>query len=269
MHVATGKHPDRARRWQVLALFTIIGLLFSAFSYFPAQRVTPTADAAVGGIYTVSTDGAARHMYVAEYQGLLYTLWTDFSGDPNWQLRLSQSQNAEGTSWNYPQNVNNKGAQKPDLSEDQGDGRADGRLHAVWSDAANQGACTTPGSRPGRQEPGGPQPVGIRTPSPAAARRRPSTLTPMATSSSSGTPPTRSGAGPGMPPPHQYGGIVKLARQCAPARRRGDERSHPPDLHRHGELLGLLQGPRQELEHRRRAMRSSPPGRPPIPRPRS
>jgi len=140
MYQATGEHPDRARRWQVLSLFAIVGMILSAFSYVPVQRVTPTADAAVGGIYTVSTDGAARHMYVAEYQGLLYTLWTDFSGDPNWQLRLSQSQNSEGTSWNYPQNVNNKGAQKPDFPKIKLMASADGRLHAVWSDAANQGA---------------------------------------------------------------------------------------------------------------------------------
>lgn len=157
MHQATGKHPTRARRWQVLSLFAILGMLFSAFSYFPARQVTPAADAAVGSIYTVSTDGAARHMYVAQYQGLLYTLWTDFGGDPNWQLRLSQSQNADGTAWNYPQNVSNKGAQKPDYPKIKLMASADGRLHAVWSDAANQGgvyhAWFTPGANKNPADP--------------------------------------------------------------------------------------------------------------------
>lgn len=150
MHVATGMSPDRARRWQVLTFFVIIGLLASAFSFFPSQRVTPQAAAAVGGIYKVSTDGAARHMYVAEYGGLLYVLWSDFAGDSSWALRLSTSQNAEGTAWNYPENVGSKGVTKPDFPKIKMIGSPDGRMHAVWSDAASAGAVRhawfTPGS---------------------------------------------------------------------------------------------------------------------------
>ena len=103
-------HRRDVARYRGLAI--LLGLLLATLAPLPGGLV---AGAATGDIYPVHEGGRARHSAAIEFEGRLFVLWSDISAVDDWQLRLSVSGTADGSSWEAPRTVEGDGTLKADF----------------------------------------------------------------------------------------------------------------------------------------------------------